>query len=116
MANPPTRLCTKAVFPATRPLKTATLSSPVTHLSIENPNNQNKGNDVSPTKHDHLQLEDSEPPPKRPPCSIGCEIALHRQSPHDRWPGGSRPRMRVKLPPEIAIDPEVDLYTGRDGY
>ena len=25
-------------------------------------------------------------------------------------------KMRVKLPDEVAIDPEVDLYTGSDGY
>jgi Cytochrome P460 len=31
-ANPPTRLCTTPVFPATSTLKIATLSSPVTHL------------------------------------------------------------------------------------
>jgi organic hydroperoxide reductase OsmC/OhrA len=24
--------------------------------------------------------------------------------------------MRVKLPADVAIDPEVDLYTGSDGY
>ena len=34
-ANPPTRLCTTPVFPATSTSKTATLSSPVTHLSSE---------------------------------------------------------------------------------
>jgi Ohr subfamily peroxiredoxin len=25
-------------------------------------------------------------------------------------------KMKVKLPPDVAIDPEVDLYTGNDGY
>jgi Cytochrome P460 len=34
-ADPPTRLCTTLVFPATSTSKTATLSSPVTHLSSE---------------------------------------------------------------------------------
>src|SRR5260221_12822043 len=29
---------------------------------------------------------------------------------------GVAAKMRVKLPAEVAIDPEVDLYTGSDGY
>jgi hypothetical protein len=33
--NPPTRRCTTPAFPATRPSKLATLSSPITHLDIE---------------------------------------------------------------------------------
>ena len=37
-ANPPTRLCTTPVFPATSTSKTATLSSPVTHRNTENRN------------------------------------------------------------------------------
>jgi len=29
---------------------------------------------------------------------------------------GVAAKMRVKLPADVAIDPEVDLYTGSDGY